>query len=228
MELSPIPVSNAVGAFLLAFPAIFSIVNPIGGALIFHQVTSLRARGERRDMAARIAFYALAVLLASLLLGGFILNFFGIGLNALRIGGGLVVASTAWTLLMRPEVHEKRKSDVAGPVQDEEVEDSTFFPLTMPLTTGPGTISVVVALSSQRPAGGADMLSFFAGASVAAICVAATVWICYRSSDGVTDLLGPDGARVVSRLIAFILLCVGVQIIVTGVTGVVDLYAIRR
>jgi multiple antibiotic resistance protein len=213
MELSPIPVSNAVGAFLLAFPAIFSIVNPIGGALIFHQVTSLRARGERRDMAARIAF---------------ILNFFGIGLNALRIGGGLVVASTAWTLLMRPEVHEKRKSDVAGPVQDEEVEDSTFFPLTMPLTTGPGTISVVVALSSQRPAGGADMLSFFAGASVAAICVAATVWICYRSSDGVTDLLGPDGARVVSRLIAFILLCVGVQIIVTGVTGVVDLYAIRR
>lgn len=228
MDMSPLPVSSVVGAFLLAFPALFSIVNPIGAALIFHQVTSLRSPADRKEMAARIALYALAVLLASLLLGGFVLSFFGVTLYALRIGGGLVVASTAWTLLMRPEVHERRKTDVAGPVQDDEAEDSTFFPLTMPLTTGPGSISVAVALSSQRPTGGADMLGFFGGASLAAICVAAAIWVCYRSSDRVTDLLGPHGARVVSRLIAFILLCVGVQIVITGVMGVADLYAVRR
>ncbi len=228
MDLSPLPVSGVVGAFLLAFPALFSIVNPIGAALIFHQVTSLRSRDDRKEMAARIAVYALAVLLASLLLGGFVLSFFGVTLYALRIGGGLVVASTAWTLLTQPEVHERRKTDVAGPVQDDEADDGTFFPLTMPLTTGPGSISVAVALSSQRPTGGADMFGFFAGASMAAICVSAVIWVCYRSSDRVTDLLGQHGARVVSRLIAFILLCVGVQIVITGVMGVADLYAVRR
>ena len=228
MDMSPLPVASAIGAFLLAFPALFSIVNPIGNALIFHQVTSRLSRKERRDMAARIAVYALAVLLTSLLLGGYVLNFFGVSLNALRIAGGLVVASTAWNLLMQPEVREERKASSAEPARAPEAEDIAFFPLTMPLTTGPGTISVAVALSSQRPASGVGVLGFFGGASMAALCIAIAVWICYRSSDSVTDLLGPAGARVVSRLVAFILLCVGVQIIVTGVIGVADLYAARR
>lgn len=151
----------------------------------------------------------------------------GISLNALRIAGGLVVFSAAWNLLMQPEAHEQRKAISAEPAQEPEAEEIAFFPLTMPLTTGPGTISVAVALSSQRPASG-GILSFFAGASLAAICIAVAIWLCYRWSDTVTDLLGPGGARIVSRLVAFILLCVGVQIIVTGITGVADLYAPRR
>jgi multiple antibiotic resistance protein len=225
--MNPIPVESVIGAFLLAFPALFSIVNPIGSALIFHQVTSARTRADRHEMAARIAVYALIVLLASLWLGGYVLVFFGVSLNALRIAGGLVVFSAAWTLLMQPEVHEQRKAVSAEPAHAPEADDIAFFPLTMPLTTGPGAISVVVALSSQRPATG-GILSFFAGASLAAICIAVVIWLCYRSSDSVTDLLGPGGARVVSRLIAFILLCVGVQIVVTGITGVADLYVPRR
>lgn len=219
-KMSPLPVESVIGAFLLAFPALFSIVNPIGSALIFHQVTSGRTRAERREMAARIAVYALIVLLASLWLGGYVLNFFGVGLNALRIAGGLVVAITAWGLLMQPEAHEQRKTDSAEPAQ-ETAYDVTFFPLTMPLTTGPGTISVAIALASQRPASDANLVSFFGGVSLAAVCVALVVWVFYRSSDFVTDLLGPVQARVVGRLIAFLLLCVGVQIIVTGVLGVV-------
>lgn len=228
MDMNPLPVASAIGAFLLAFPALFSIVNPIGNALIFHQVTSRFSRKERRDMAARIAVYALAVLLASLLLGGYVLNFFGVSLNALRIAGGLVVASSAWNLLMQPEEREERKATSAASARLPEAHDIEFFPLTMPLTTGPGTISVAVALSSQRPASGAGILSFFGGASLAAVFIALAIWFCYRSSDSVTDLLGPAGARVVSRLVAFILLCVGVQIIVTGVMGVADLYTSRR
>jgi multiple antibiotic resistance protein len=225
--MNPLPVESVIGAFLLAFPALFSIVNPIGSALIFHQVTSGRTRGERHDMAARIAVYALIVLLCSLWLGGYVLVFFGVSLNALRIAGGLVVFSAAWNLLMQPEVHRQRKADSAEPAKEPEADEITFFPLTMPLTTGPGTISVAVALSSQRPASG-GILSFFGGASLAAVSVAVVVWLCYRWSDDVTDVLGPGGARVVSRLVAFILLCVGVQIIVTGVTGVADLYLPRR
>jgi multiple antibiotic resistance protein len=226
MDVTPIPVASAVGAFLLAFPALFSIVNPIGGALIFDSVTGDRTRAEKQTMAFRIAVYSLAVLLVSLGLGGYILNFFGVSLSALRIAGGLVVAARAWSLLMQPEAHEQRKAHQAKPAQ--HADDIAFFPLTMPLTTGPGTIAVAIALSSQRPAAGAGTLGFFGGLSLAAAAIALLIWFCYRWSDSVTKLLGQGGARVMSRLVAFLLLCVGVQIIVTGVIGVADLVEATR
>jgi multiple antibiotic resistance protein len=226
MDISPIPVETAVGAFLLAFPALFSIVNPIGGALIFDSVTTGRSRDDKQKLAVRIAVYAMVVLLASLWLGGYILNFFGVSLSALRIAGGLVVAVRAWSLLMQPEAHEVRKANQAEPAQ--YADDIAFFPLTMPLTTGPGTIAVAIALSSQRPATGFGTLGFFGGMSLAAVAIAVLIWLCYRWSHAVTTLLGQSGARVTSRLVAFLLLCVGVQIIVTGVIGVAELLQIAR
>jgi multiple antibiotic resistance protein len=222
MDLTPLPLGSVVGAFLLAFPALFSIVNPIGAALIFHQVTAERLPGERRRMASRVGVYSAIVLLVSLWLGGYVLNFFGISLAALRIAGGLVVAIRAWGLLMEPAVHEERKATIAAPVQEADDDDVSFFPLTMPLTTGPGTIAVAIALSSQRPSSGIGTLPFFGGMSAAAICVALLIWLSFRWSDRVVALLGDGGARVLSRLIAFLLLCVGVQIVVTGITGVAD------
>jgi multiple antibiotic resistance protein len=226
MDISPIPVGTAIGAFLFAFPALFSIVNPVGGALIFDSVTTGKSPAEKRKMAFRIGLYSLAVLLASLWLGGYILNFFGVSLSALRIAGGLVVAARAWTLLMQPEAHEERKAHQAEPAQN--AEDIAFFPLTMPLTTGPGTIAVAIALSSQRPETGFAPLGFFGGVSAAAAAISLLIWLCYRWSHGVTLLLGRGGARVMSRLVAFLLLCVGVQIIVTGVIGVGDLVEAAR
>ena len=217
-DLTPIPVETAVGAFLLAFPALFSIVNPLGGALIFDTVTAGRSRADKQKAALRIGFYALIVLLVSLWLGAYVLNFFGVSLNALRIAGGLVVAVQAWSLLMQPEANEARKAHQAEPAS--AIEDSMFFPLTMPLTTGPGTIAVAIALSSQRPTSGLAPLGFFGGLSLAAAAIALLIWICYRASESISAMLGQSGARVMSRLVAFLLLCVGVQIIVTGVTGV--------
>ena len=218
MDFSPIPVETAWGAFLLAFPALFSIVNPVAGALIFESVTPGKSRAEKRRLAVRIAFYAMIVLLASLWLGGYVLNFFGVSLSALRIAGGLIVAVQAWDLLMKPEAREARKAHEAEPAV--HAEDRTFFPLTMPLTTGPGTISVAIALSSQRPTEGFAPLGFFGGLSLAAVAIALLIWLCYHSSELIVRALGQGGARVMSRLVAFLLLCVGVQIIVTGVIGV--------
>jgi multiple antibiotic resistance protein len=215
MSLDPFPVSNAIGAFLLAFPALFSIVNPIGSSLIFNQVTEGKTSGERRRLARQIGVYSALILLGSLWLGGYVLNFFGVSLGALRVAGGLVVADRAWQLLMAPEEHEDRKATDAAPAQ--QAGDVAFFPLTMPFTTGPGSISVAIALSSQRPETGGGALPFFAGMSAAAVSVAILVWMSYRASDRVMALLGNGGARVLSRLVAFLLLCVGVQIVATGV-----------
>ena len=103
-------------------------------------------------------------------------------------------------------------------------EDVAFFPLTMPFTTGPGAISVAIALASQRPADGQGVLSFFAGVSIAAVLVALLVGVSYRWSSKVLSLLGASGARVMSRLVAFLLLCVGVQIISSGLESLVTSY----
>lgn len=220
MDLSPLPLTSVVGAFLLAFPALFSIVNPIGASLTFHQVTE--GRSDRHILAWRIALNALFILLGSLLLGGYILNFFGVSLGALRVAGGLVVAIRAWGLLMQPEVNEDRKASAAAPA--ELHDDVAFFPLTMPFTTGPGAISVAIALASQRPADGEGVISFFIGVSLAAMLVALAVGVSYRWSYKVLALLGRSGARVLSRLVAFLLLCVGVQIISSGLESLVPTY----
>jgi multiple antibiotic resistance protein len=216
MNPAPLPVDSLLGAFLLAFPALFSIVNPIGSSLIFKEVTADRTHSERRMLAGRIAIFSVCILLGSLWMGSYVLGFFGISIGALRVAGGLVVAISAWGLLTEPKKHEDLKAEHAAPARDSP-DDVAFFPLTMPLTTGPGSISVAVALSSQRPGGGVGALSFYAGLSLAAVSIALLVWLFYSGSDFVYALLGEGGARVVSRLVAFLLLCVGVQIISTGV-----------
>ena len=206
---------SMVAAFLLAFPALFSIVNPIGAALIFSQVMSHRTHDERAHLARLVGFYSLVVLLVSLWAGSYVLNFFGITLGALRAAGGLLVAMRAWELLSAPEVHEARKERQAAPAGEDD--DVAFFPLTLPFTTGPGTISVAIALGAARPEGGAGLWPFFAGVTAAAVLIAVIVWLSYTWADRLIPLLGSSGARVVTRLVAFLLLCIGVQIMSTGV-----------
>ena len=222
----PFPLQGLVGSFLLAFPALFSIVNPIGSALIFSQVLSDRSMDERHWLAGKVALYALIILLVSLWAGSYVLNFFGISLGALRVGGGLVVASRAWQLLNEPEQSEARKEQQAQPAA--LTPESAFYPLTMPLTTGPGTISVVVALAAERPASGQGLFAFMGGMSAAAVLIAALIWISYRYADVVLHLLGRGGARVMARLVAFLLLCIGTQIVVNGVENLATEYLAGR
>jgi multiple antibiotic resistance protein len=207
--------ANSLATFLLAFSALFSIVNPIGGALIYSQVTLNRAREERRRLAWRVALYSAATMLVALWAGAPVLSFFGISIAALRIAGGIVVAANAWQLLTAPEQEEGRKQEQAAPAV--LAGDVAFYPLTMPFTTGPGTISVAIALSANGPAFEKEWIPFFIGASSAALAIAFVVGLCYSQADRLVSFLGQSGARVVTRLAAFILLCVGVQIAMTGV-----------
>jgi multiple antibiotic resistance protein len=207
--------SSTIESFLIAFPALFSIVNPIGIALIYHQVTAGNTRSERTALAWRVAAYSLGVMLVSLLAGATLIGFFGVSLAALRVAGGLVVAVRAWEMLAAPEQNEGRKQEQASKATG--ASDDAFFPLTMPLTTGPGTISVAIALSANRPKNTLDVIPYFTGMSVAALAVALTIGLFYASADRVVSLLGQNGSRVVTRMSAFLLLCIGVQICLTGV-----------
>lgn len=211
-------VASGVASFLVAFPAFISIVNPAGGALIYHQVTASRGHAERTKLAWRVAAYSAVVMLSAFWAGAPVMNFFGISIEALRVAGGLVVAARAWEMLSEPEENEDRKKEQAAPAALGA--DVAFFPLTMPFTTGPGTISVAIALSASRPAAAAQLAPFYLGVSVAAILVALSVGFSYALADRIVALLGPARARIMTRLSAFLLLCIGVQILLTGIRGV--------
>ncbi|QEE39498.1 MULTISPECIES: MarC family protein [unclassified Methylobacterium] len=221
--------------FLLAFSGLIAIVNPIGGAFIFAQVTTAYSHAERVLLSRKIGVYAALVMLGALWAGTPILNFFGVTLAAMRIAGGLVVMSSAWTQLNRPEAREARKQAEASGSKDRgattlieasrdpapaPLAEIAFFPLTLPFTTGPGTIAVAISLGANRPAAYADRFGFYLGVTLAALVVALAVALIYASADRVVALIGPARARVTGRLFAFLLLCVGTQILITGLTDV--------
>ncbi len=208
---------QALNAFLLGFPALFSIVNPISGAFIFREVTLNRAP-DRAVLARLVALYSLVVMTVALWAGSYVLAIFGITLAALRVAGGIVVALNAWNLLNSPERNEARKQEQA--TSSAGVDDIALFPLTIPFTAGPGTISVAVTLGSSHPRPPEQLLWFFLGMTGATVALAVVVWITYRSTDHISRLMGPRGSRTVTRLSAFLLLCVGVQILITGVEDV--------
>jgi multiple antibiotic resistance protein len=211
---------TAVAAFLLAFPALFSIVNPIGAAFIFNEVTANLTHEDRARVAGRVALYSLLVMLGALWAGTYVLNFFGVTIAALRIAGGAVVALNAWHMLNAPEHQEARKQEQAGP-SGQAAMDMAFFPLTLPFTTGPGTISVAVTLGAEQPTHGlAMLLLFFVGVSGAAAANAGLVWICFRYADRVAGWLGASARRSLARLMAFLLLCIGVQILIGGIEDI--------
>ncbi|OUI95388.1 membrane protein [Acetobacter indonesiensis] len=212
----------ATTSFLLAFPALFSIVNPLGASLIFAQVTGGRSRREILALAKLVAFYSFMLMLVSIWLGGKVLVFFGVTVSALRVAGGLVVAIRAWNLLQSPETMEAQKQKQASQggktVMAPNWSDAAFFPLAMPFTVGPGTIAVAIALGSGCPPGD-SFLAYEMGITVAAVCVVLIVWAAYSGSEKLVSLLGITGTRIVSRMAALVLLCIGVQILAAGVQG---------
>lgn len=214
---------HAVSAFLLVFPALFSIINPFGGAIIFHEVTGERGAALSQELAKRVALFSFFVMAAAMLAGVYILHFFGISMNALRIAGGLVVSVRAYEMLNAPNSSTDRKQQAAEPVNAAPATDLAslaFFPLTIPFTTGPGTIAVAISLATARPDGFAQAWFFYLGAILAVIANAVVIWGCYSASDKMVRVLGRAGQTVVSRIVAFLLLGIGAQITISGIIPV--------
>lgn len=209
--------TGIVASFMIGLPALISIVNPFGGALIYSQVVADRSHAERYALAWRVALYSAIVMLTALWAGATLLGFFGVSIDALRVGGGLVVATSAWRMLSHADQEHDRKQEQAAPAAG--AADVAFYPLTIPFTAGPGTISVAIALSASRPGGAGEAVPYFVGASAAAVAVAVSIGLCYASADRVVALLGPARAHILTRLSAFLLLCIGVQILMTGAQG---------
>ena len=205
-------------AWLFGFSALISIINPPAGALIFHGMTRWLTEQERARLARAIAINSFIVLLAALFLGTPILGFFGITLEALRIAGGLTVAVAGWQMLNEEDDNQRRESKAPAALDTAPVERMSFFPLTLPLTTGPGTIAASIALAAERRSSEiSDIVLNMLAFTLTAVTVALTVWVAYANAAAVARRLGPTGMLIAAKLAAFVLLCIGAQIMLTGV-----------
>jgi multiple antibiotic resistance protein len=210
--------SRSIGDFLFGFGALFAIINPYGLAFVFLDRTMGLSEQDRRRIALRVAIYAFFVLLVSLFAGSEIMRFFGISMPALRIAGGLVVAATGWSMLHA--LPRTPDSHASSTLSYEAVRGMTFFPLTIPLTTGPGTIASAIAIGSNRPAGVVGLIALSIVWLAIALAVVATIYHAYSKSSAMARLFGQEGTSVVTRLSAFLLLCIGVEIMINGAVEV--------
>jgi multiple antibiotic resistance protein len=204
--------------FLLAFTALFSIVNPLSGAFIFFGATRELDSSQRAAVSRWVSIYAFCIVAASLYVGAYVLEFFGISIPVLRVAGGVIVAASGWRMLNAPDVTEQRRSETPQPTRvDVSPSRLAFYPLTMPLTTGPGTISVAISIGAGRPIGfRASALEFFVETLAATALLALLVYGFYRYSERLAQLIGATGTTIVVRLSAFLLFCIGIQVLWNG------------
>jgi multiple antibiotic resistance protein len=208
-------------ASILVLAALFPIVNPIGSAAVFLAMVEPIDEELQRKLVNRITMYSFFLLFASMLCGGKILSFFGVSLYSVQIGGGIIVAVNGWLLLTR----DAQKVSASAP-NPEEVMNQAFYPYTLPITVGPGSISVAVALGAHLPSQ-LHAKSFISPEILAAsilgtLVTCAIVYICFRYARAASIMLGKSGTTVLMRLSSFILFCIGIQILTSGIRSYIE------
>lgn len=211
--------TDVVKVFLLTLSALFPIVDPLAGSPFFLAMTEGYLPETRRALSWRVAFNSLLLMLGSYFIGAHVLNFFGVSLPVVQVGGGLVVVSMGWTMLLeKEESHETARKSV----QSETVFGRAFYPLTLPLTVGPGSISVAITLGANATHRYGFHIGVILSAVIAMVLIAASVFLCYGFADGLARMLGKAAMTVIIRLSSFLLLCIGVQIMWNGLSALIS------
>jgi multiple antibiotic resistance protein len=213
-------IADVVRPASLAVAALMPIVNPLGSAPIFLSMSADLPTLARRRLSRQVAWNSFLMLAAAMLVGSHILRLFGISVPIVRVGGGLLVIANGWRLLNAEGTPTPRPATVEE-AWEREVARRAFYPLTFPLTVGPGSISIAITLgagiSSLPTTGIVDLVTDLIGVAV----VAVSIYLSYRFASRLIAFLGEIGAEVFLRLSSFILLCVGVGILWGGVVDLV-------
>ncbi|AVO49012.1 antibiotic resistance protein [Melaminivora suipulveris] len=220
MELS---VTDLLAAYaksvLFVVAGVLPIINPLATAPIFVDLTRELSDDSRLWLARRVGRYVMVLLMGAMLIGSYVLHIFGISLPVVRVAGGMIVASIAWDMLHAQQIASKDTASMAQSLSDERARIKAFYPLTFPLTCGPGSIAVSIAIGaslhtrSSLPTTIANMAGGLTGAVLLGLVAALT----FRYAPRLLRLLGETGQIVFLRLMAFVLLCVGVEILWDGV-----------
>ncbi|WP_026755867.1 MarC family NAAT transporter [Sediminibacter sp. Hel_I_10] len=203
--------------FLISFGALFSIMNPLGTVPVFVGLTTDATKKERAVIAFWTAIDVFVVLLLSFFLGKYILSFFGISLNALKIAGGLIIASSGFALLTgKFREHKGMKRDRVQ--KDIHTRDSiSLTPLAIPMLAGPGTISLLIAYNQEYQTS-IEIVTIL----VAMIVVTGCIYLILKSAHLIVKILGASGINGLSRIIGFIVIAIGVEYIISSVVEIVE------
>jgi multiple antibiotic resistance protein len=208
---------EAAKSLFLILSALFPIVDPLGGSPIFLSMTRDYSPEVRKELSWRIAMNSFFLLVGSYFIGTYILRFFGISIPVVQVGGGLIVISNGWALLKRGNYGGQKEMAQNVPPQDPYRD--AFYPLTLPLTVGPGSISVALTLGANAPYHhGLHVWSIFT-AFLGCVLLAASIYLCYSFADRLGRVLGTTGMTVILQLTSFFLVCIGVQIVWNGVSS---------
>lgn len=212
-------ISDISTAFVLSFAGLFPIVNPLESAPLFLEFTAGCNVSERNRLAREVTLNSFFLLLGAMLLGPWLLVFFGIDLPVVRIAGGLVVVSVGWKVFSKGDAQWTGQAAMSASSEVRRNPARSFYPLTMPLTVGPGSMSVAIALGSRRDEHALHLLLWMqrlAGSVLGLVAIGASIYVCYRFSGRIVKALGETGADVLVRLSAFLLMCIGVQLVWAG------------
>ena len=201
------------GVFLV-YAALLPIVNPLGAMPVFLAMTRYSNDATRTILARKVTINSFILLMASRFIGTYVLEFFGISIPVVQVAGGLIVCSVAWDLLRKADVSTKAGADDLH--DPDTIATEAFYPLTLPLTIGPGSISVAITIGANHPQTVRSFLAASLSSFLGVILICVTVYFCYRYAERLSKWLGATGTAVVVRLSAFILLCIGVQIMWNG------------
>jgi multiple antibiotic resistance protein len=195
--------SAATATFLALFP----IVNPLGGIPLFFSLTADFSPEERQRTALKTALYVVAILVTFMLVGRFVLNFFGISLPVLKIAGGLIVANTAWGM-----VTASSRMTMAESSEALTKEDISLTPMAMPMLSGPGSIGVVMGLAAH-----ADHLLSYLGMVAGIVALGLSVYLLLSLGGPFVKRLGPSAMGAINRIFGFLILSIAVQLLWNGV-----------
>jgi multiple antibiotic resistance protein len=208
-----------VESMLLSLAALLPIVNPLGAAPVYLAKTVDLSPAEHADLSRRVAINCFLLLLASLLIGAYVLDFFGLSVPVVQVAGGLVVCSLAWSLLNQPDEPIEWVHDAAKAIARPDLRTRAFYPLTMPLIVGPGSISVAITIGANQSQSVRSFIVNSTAHITSMLIVAIAIFFSLRYAESIIRRLGPTGTAVMLRLSAFILLCIGVQIVWNGVSA---------
>ena len=207
-------VTHLWAIFLGTFIGLLPIINPLAAAPTFLAITEGDSPERRREQARKGCFYMVGILVSFLIGGTFIMNFFGISIPGLRIAGGILMTGIGMDMLLarKPAAKTEDEEERAAAVKKPDI---SFSPLAMPMLSGPGSIAVTLGFTSLA----SDWLDYFA-IIAGIVTVAFITYIVLRLSARIVNLIGPVGVNAMTKIMGFLIMCIGVQFVVNGVLGI--------
>lgn len=202
--------------FISIFAALISVINPLGTVPVFVGLTKEETISNRNKTAAWTSLNVFLILVISFFIGKYVLAFFGISLNSLKIAGGLIIATSGFSLLSGSFTRHKGMKRMSVQQDLATRSEVSLTPLAIPMLAGPGSISLLITMNQSLATTNAYII-----ATSAILAVSIAVYLALRSSQFIVKMLGASGINGVSRIIGFIVIAIGVEYVSSAVQEII-------